>query len=59
MTIKYKRGDWVRFMASGVLLIGQVEYVSERDCIGKITLYTTAGCVPQDSVLECRAGGEG
>ena len=53
-TIKPKMGDWVRFYANGVLVIGCVEYVRVDTVLGDHELYTTAGAVDSESVLELR-----
>lgn len=48
-----KHGDWVRWMNSGRMVIGKVEYIKERTG-GFVDLYTDNGCVSIESVLEVR-----
>ncbi len=53
---QYKTGDWVRFLAQGKLVIGQVQYIREHDSLSyKIELVTDQGTVLHDSVLEARS----
>jgi len=50
---EYKKGDWVRFMMNGALVIGEVAY-ADLDRYNRQILYTSAGMVNGGSVLEVR-----
>ena len=49
-----KKGDWVRFYRGGVLVIGIIQYITHKNCIGKRDILTDAGSVSEDSILEAR-----
>ena len=48
-----QRGDWIRFYRANELIIGQVEYKTERG--GYSYYHTTNGEVREDFVLEARS----
>lgn len=49
-----KLGDWVRFMQSGQLVIGEVEYIIETFPRPGPDFVTDVGVVRADSILEHR-----
>jgi hypothetical protein len=49
----YQKGDWVSFMKSGEIVIGQVEYLQD-EWPRTDQLVTTSGRVSPDSILERR-----
>lgn len=46
-------GDWVRFYQGGMLVIGQVEYIT-KGITGRDVIKTNIGTVTQEYVLEVR-----
>ena len=52
-TLKYKIGHWVRFYQSGVLVIGEIKYITET-ITGKVTYSTDVGEVGEDYIKEAR-----
>lgn len=51
---KYKKGDWIRFMRNGELIIGVVEYTRYHD-IYYYSYITNIGEVSEDSIIEARS----
>ena len=47
------KGDWVAFMRSGIIVLGQIEYI-RKDILGYSEYVTTIGTVREDYVLETR-----
>lgn len=56
-----KVGDWIRFQAGGVLVIGIVAYIRPRASWERVDFAITAehGEVPVDRILELRPAPEG
>ena len=53
--MNFQKGDWVRFMSGGVLVIGEVAYIKPA-IVGRPELVTDIGTIFAESVLEHRVG---
>ena len=51
-----KVGDWVRFYREGKLVIGVVQYIGHKDCLGNKEISTDNGVVREDYIKEIRLG---
>jgi len=52
--MKAKVGDWVRFYRGGLFVIGVVEYMNEKDVLGKEQYATDNGAVNETCIQEVR-----